>query len=168
MLVSINVMIKIIAAADEAGAIGQAGTLPWPRLPGDMARFKALTYGHSIVMGRKTYDSIGQALPERRTIVLSRAATSLPDAEVINDIAPVLELAKTEDVWVIGGAQIYTLFLPYASELYITVVHAVQPNADTFFPPYDKARWQLKSTEPGPNDAPVTYDFYCYSLKQQG
>jgi len=158
-------MIKILAAVDKAGAIGAGGGLPWPHLPSDMQRLRKLTMGSIVVMGRKTYDSIGHALPGRRNIVLSRAVRSLPDAEVADDWRMVAELGKMQDVWVLGGSDIFALFLPLAAEIYITKVDSLYPDADVYFPPYDESKYKLTSKVSAPNDSQVEYWFEQYTLK---
>jgi dihydrofolate reductase len=161
-------MISMIVAMDNNRGIGIKNGLLWPRLAADMAQFKEHTHAKTVVMGRKTYDSMGRALPGRRNIVLSRSAkNTLPDADVLQGIEPVLKRAKTEDVWVIGGQQIYELFLPFTEELYITQVDAVFPDADTFFPAFEQT-WQLIESTPAPNDADVAYEFRKYVLKNKG
>lgn len=156
----------MIAVMDKNRAIGASGGLLW-HLPGDMAHFRACTVGKTVVMGRTTYESIGHALPGRRNIVLSRELAVLPDAEVTHNLEPVLELAEHEDVWVIGGQRVYEQFLPYAEELYITMVDDTSQNADRFFPPFE-ADWQLLESTLAPHDADVAYEFRRYGLKNRG
>jgi dihydrofolate reductase len=128
--------IILIAAVGENGEMGQNNELLW-HLPGDLPRFKKITMGSPIIMGRKTFDSIGRALPGRQNIVLS--ANNDWHAEGVDLAASIdeaLELSKksaSEKIFVIGGGQIYKLFLPYATSLEITEV-ADTPIADTFFP----------------------------------
>lgn len=160
-------MIYMIVAMDNNRGIGVQNGLLWPRLAADMAQFKQHTLGKTVVMGGSTYRSMGGALPGRRNIVLSRSSDTLPDAEVVQGITPILELAKMEEVWIIGGQQIYELFLPFAEELYVTHVDAMYPNADTFFPEFEQ-NWRLLQTTPAPNDASVAYEFRKYVLKDRG
>ena len=127
--------ITLIVAIDEARAIGRGGKLPW-RLPDDLKRFKALTLGKTVLMGRKTFESIGRPLPQRRNLVLTRdssfAATGL---EVVHNLQDALE----DDLVVIGGGEIYALTLPIATTLELTLVQTVIPDADAFFPAWDSA-----------------------------
>lgn len=139
--------LALIAAVAENGVIGKDNALPW-RLPGDLAHFKRVTMGKPIVMGRRTFESIGRALPGRTNIVISRTpAYVAPGCRVVNALAPALELASDiaredamEEAVVIGGAAIYAGALPRAERLYLTQIHARVPG-DTFFPDIDWTQW---------------------------
>jgi dihydrofolate reductase len=133
--------VSIIVATDERGAIGRAGQLPW-RLPDDLKRFKALTLGKPVVMGRRTWDSIGRPLPGRLNLVVTRqAGLHLPGATVVGSLDEALSAAgDSPEICVIGGADIYRLALPLADTLHITRVHAVV-DADTYFPLLDLEQW---------------------------
>ena len=133
--------ITLIAAIGPDGLIGRDGDLPW-RLPADLAHFKRTTLGHPVVMGRKTFDSIGKPLPKRRNIVISRSPEKLPaEVEAVGSIESVLALVGEEDeVFVIGGAEIYRLFLERADRLVITEVEG-DFTGDTHFPPIDTEQW---------------------------
>lgn len=124
-----NPRISMIAALGRNRALGNGNELLW-RIPDDLRRFKALTMGHPIIMGRKTFESIGKPLPGRTNLVVSRAGLSLEDA-----IAQAKAL-DTEEVFVIGGAQIYEQALPYADRLYLTLIDD-EKEADVFFPEYE-------------------------------
>lgn len=116
-------MIALIFAESENGVIGRDGGLPW-HLPADLKRFKALTTGHTLVMGRKTFESIGRPLPHRRSIVITRnPALRIDGVDVAHSLDEALALA-TGDVFVIGGAAVYRMALPRADRVYRTVVHA--------------------------------------------
>ncbi|MEZ6109463.1 MAG: dihydrofolate reductase [Pirellulaceae bacterium] len=142
--------LSLIVAMSENRVIGRDGDLPW-RLSSDLRRFKSLTMGHHLLMGRKTFDSIGRCLPGRTTVVLSRDADfQAPGILVASDLTAALEFAKHDpEPFVVGGAQIYELALPQVDRLYITRVKA-QVAGDTFFPPLDESRWQLASTQSHP------------------
>jgi len=130
--------VSIVVATDERGAIGRDGGLPW-RLPNDLQRFKALTMGKPIVMGRKTWESIGRPLPGRQNIVITRQP-GLPaaGATVVAALEEALAVAGgAAEICVIGGAEIYRLALPLARVIHLTRVHAVV-EADTFFPPLEE------------------------------
>ena len=160
-------MISIIVAIARNGAIGYNGDLVY-HLPADMKRFKALTTGHTVLMGRKTFQSLPKgALPNRRNIVLTRQeGATFPGAEVYPSIEEALShCTQQEKVYVIGGAQIYRQALPLADELEITLVHDTPLKADTFFPDYgNDDRWHLISCEDHEPDErnPFPYSFLTY------
>ena len=133
--------LSIIAAVARNGVIGHRGGMPW-HLPGELAQFKATTLGHTLVMGRATFDSIGRALPGRRTIVITRNPTwQHPGVETAHSFADALSLAgPADEVFAAGGAQIYELALPFAQRLVITEVDA-EPEGDTWFPSWARADW---------------------------
>ena len=127
--------LSLIVAVSENGCIGKGGDLPW-RLPVDLKRFKALTMGKPIIMGRKTYESIGRALPGRRNIVVTRQQNyAVPECECVPSLSAALELvgAATDEACIIGGAMLYTEALPQADILHLTRVHA-QVDGDVYFP----------------------------------
>ncbi|MDE2560804.1 MAG: dihydrofolate reductase [Sphingomonadales bacterium] len=116
--------VSLIYARAANGTIGLGGKLPW-HLPADLKRFKAMTLGRPMIMGRKTFESLGKPLPGRRHIVFTRdAGWSAPGAEVVHTVGDALELAGEGDVNVVGGAQVYGLFLPLATHVELTEVHA--------------------------------------------
>jgi dihydrofolate reductase len=145
-------MISIIAAMDQNRVIGLNNHLPW-RLPNDLRRFKALTMGKPVIMGRKTHESIGKALPGRRNIVLSSHSNyQSPGCETALSFAQALEKAgDAEEVMVIGGAAVYEAALPQANRLYITLIEE-EYVGDTWFPWYDKRKWVEVSREEHPAD----------------
>ncbi len=124
-----NPRISMIAAIGKNRELGAGNELLW-RIPDDLKRFKALTMGHPIIMGRKTFESIGKPLPGRTNLVVSRSSLSLEDA-----IAQAKKL-DTQEVFIIGGAQIYEQALPYADRLYLTVIDDTK-EADAYFPAYE-------------------------------
>jgi len=129
-------MIKAIVAMAENRVIGNAGTIPW-HLPEDFKFFKATTMGHAILMGRKTYESIGKPLPGRENIVLSRTMPETPGVTVIRSLDELKEPNDGRDLFVIGGEEIYRLLLPRVQELYVTKVpRAIE--GDTRFPEFEK------------------------------
>jgi len=139
--------ISIIAAMGRNRAIGKEGGLPW-RLPADMKFFKNTTMGHHIVMGRRTWDELGKALPGRTSIVISRDPDfSPPDAIVARSLEEALEKAAgEEEVFITGGAVIYALALPVADRMYLTLIDE-SFEADTFFPEFDEAEWEEVARE---------------------
>lgn len=131
--------ISLIAALDQDGAIGFDNRLPW-HLPDDLAHFKALTSGKTIVMGRKTAESLGRALPNRRNLVLTRGLqVPFADMQAVNSLDQAL--AIDQDLMVIGGGEIYALALPFAQLLHLTHVETKLPKADTWFPRFNTDAW---------------------------
>jgi len=119
----------------ENRVIGNAGTIPW-HLPEDFKFFKATTMGHAILMGRKTYESIGKPLPGRENIVLSRTMTETPGITIVRSVEEIQEPTHGRDLFVIGGEEIYRLLLPSVHELYVTKVPR-QIEGDTHFPEFE-------------------------------
>ena len=160
-------MISIIVAASANNVIGMQGSLPW-KLSDDLKRFKQLTMGKTIVMGRLTWAAIGRPLPGRQNIVLTRQADFAADGcDVVSSPAEALSVAgDADEIMVIGGGQIYELFLPKATRLYITRVHA-EIDGDAFFPEIDSNVWQLASSESiSADDAnQFPFDFMIYERK---
>ncbi|MBT7391077.1 MAG: type 3 dihydrofolate reductase [Gammaproteobacteria bacterium] len=139
--------LSIVVAMDENRLIGKDNKLPW-HLPADLAYFKKITTGKSIVMGRKTYDSIGRPLPNRRNIVISRnSKTLITGCEVLSSIDEMLSITKDEDeVMIIGGASLCEQLLPQVSRLYITKIEG-KFDGDVYFPEYNEADWRQVSCE---------------------
>ena len=156
-------MISIIAAIAENGVIGRDNTLPW-KLPADLQYFKKITMGHTIIMGRKNHEDIGRPLPGRQNIILTRDSTyQAQGCTVVHSVDQAVACAEDEEVFIIGGAEIYRLFLPRADRLYITHIHqAVDGNVT--FPDYDSREWKLVSNEPHQPDEnnPMSYSFCVY------
>lgn len=143
--------IKLIAAMDTRRVIGRDGDLPW-RLPSDLKRFKRLTLGASIIMGRTTFESIGRPLPQRRNLVLSRSGFAADGVEVFDGLPAALAACAGEpEVWIIGGATVYAAALPIADELHLSRVDA-EVEGDTWFPAFDAADWVVAETEDVPED----------------
>lgn len=152
--------VAIIAAVGANGVIGRDGGLPW-RLPEDLRRFKALTMGHTLVMGRATYDSIGRPLPGRRTIVVTRQpAWSAPGVDVAHSVDEALLMAGRGPVFVAGGGEIYRQCLDRADVLHLTLVDA-SVEGDTWFPEFDRAAFREVAREPhADGDLPFTFVTY--------
>lgn len=152
-------IVSLVAAVAENGVIGREGHLPW-RLPDDWKFFKQLTVDHTVIMGRKTFDEIRRPLANRRNVVVSRNPGFRPrGVTVVPSLEEALALAATEDeVFVIGGAEIYRQALPKADRLYLTVVHA-KVEGDTVFPSYDSAGWVLEDERYHPADENHAYPF---------
>jgi dihydrofolate reductase len=188
------VIVSIIAAQSPTGGIGARGTLPW-HLPADLRRFKALTMGHAIIMGRKTWESIGRPLPGRRSIVLTRqSGYAAPGAQIAENLEEALRLAAgtepgclpgrapsnslpqeagdrgrapspPEEVFIIGGAAVYRDALPVADRLYLTQVQA-DVEADVYFPPLDLHAWRLVEQSHTKADDRNPYEFTHYEYER--
>lgn len=152
----------LIAALASNGVIGAAGDLPW-RLPEDLKRFKALTMGHPVIMGRRTWTSIGRALPGRRNIVVTRQSGFIaPGAEVAASLEAAIALCASAPLaFVIGGAELYAAALPLADALELTEIDAPF-QGDTLFPPFDRSAWREVRREPGRSRDGLKFDFVRY------
>ena len=153
----------ILARADN-GVIGGDGGMPW-HLPADLKRFKALTMGHPVLMGRKTYESIGKPLPGRRNLVITRnRGYSAPGCEVVHSLDAALDACPgAEEIFIIGGAELYREALPRAQRLEFTEIHA-EFDGDTSFPPFPPDQWRETARECHGSEAgaPFRYDFVRY------
>jgi dihydrofolate reductase len=146
--------IVLIAAIAENGTIGNAGKIPW-HISDDLKRFKRLTLGHPIVMGRKTYESLGKPLPGRRNIVLTRGP-AISGVECFTSLDSALAACGDETIFIIGGAEIYRQALPLANVLQLTHVHRPVPG-DTRFPDFDRTQWSEVAREDHPEYSFVEY-----------
>lgn len=155
--------VNIIAAVAKNRAIGYKNNLLY-RLPDDMKHFKALTSGHTVIMGRRTFDSLPKgALPNRRNIVLSRSTRSLPDCEVFATLDDALKTCKSdEEVFIIGGEGVYRQAIGLADRLYLTEIDDVPQNYDTLFPPYDEWKQDAIENHPADERHAVSFDFITY------
>lgn len=155
----------IVAVADS-GVIGQDNQLIW-HLPNDLKHFKAITLNKPIVMGRKTYESIGRPLPERRNIILSsNKSLIIPGCEVMHSIEEILEATQNApEVMITGGGEIYRLFMPYLTYLYITYVH-VEVSGEITFPTLNKNEWREISRKKNDSDASHIYDYTFVELEK--
>ena len=159
-------MISLIAAIGKNNEIGKGNTLLW-HMPADMKHFKETTALHAVVMGRKTFDSIGKALPNRRNIIITRDANyKKSGVEVVHSLAGALDLFpdKNEEILIIGGAEIYKQTMPIADRLYITHINAKDSEADSFFPEIIPVVWNEISHEEHKRDEknPFAYTFSTY------
>ncbi|TWI60090.1 dihydrofolate reductase [Halalkalibacter nanhaiisediminis] len=145
-------MMSFIVAMDKNRVIGKDNQLPW-HLPSDLAYFKKITSKNTIIMGRKTFESIGRPLPKRRNIILTRNQDFQAEGcEVIHDTQAVVELCKQEnECFVIGGSELFSLFFEDVDRLYITYINEEFPG-DTYFPEMKESEWQLLSAEQGTVD----------------
>jgi dihydrofolate reductase len=151
--------LSLVVAASINNVIGSDGGLPW-HLPDDLRHFKQLTTGKPVVMGRRTFESIGRPLPDRRNIVMTRdPAYAATGCDVVSSVSEVLDLAgDAEELMIIGGGQVYRDFLEYADRIYLTRVRA-NIEGDTHFPGIDEAAWQLVSSEHHAADEKHRYAF---------
>lgn len=142
-------IVSLLAALDQKGGIGRAGGMPW-HLTDDLKHFRRLTRGHHVLMGRKTYATVAGKLPGRRMLVLSRdAAFELADAQVFGDLEAALAAARQageQELFVIGGAQVFALALPLAQRFYLTRVHT-DAGCDVFFPDFTMDDWHMLSQQ---------------------
>ena len=161
-------LIQAIVAVDENRAIGRQGGLLC-HLPADMRHFKEVTMGHSIVMGRKTFESFPRRpLPGRQNIVITRSATwNYPGVTVAHSIDEAIAAAQDSTVFIIGGEQIYALARPRVDVLHLTVIHARWASADAFFPALDMNEWQEVSREHHQSDHHNAYEFDFVTLKRK-
>lgn len=159
-------MISLIAAIGRNNELGKGNTLLW-KLPADIQFFIKTTTGHPVVMGRKTFESIGRPLPKRRNIVITRDLNYKKDGvEVVHSLEEALELfpGEKEEIFIIGGAQIYKEVMPFADRLYITHIGAEDKGADAFFPEIIPVVWNEISHEEHQADEknPLPYTFSIY------
>ena len=153
--------VSLIAALDRNFAIGYGNALPW-HLPDDLRRFKALTLGKPVLMGRKTAESLGRALPKRRNLVLTRGGRVPFDgmqAVASLDEAIALAAAEAGELCVIGGGEVYALALPRATQLHLTWVDTTVDQADAYFPRFDAADWREVARVAHPADAAHAHAF---------
>jgi dihydrofolate reductase len=156
-------MISMIWAMGRDNALGCKNRMPW-YIPADFAYFKKATMGKPVIMGRKTFESIGKPLPGRKNIVITRDTSYNPEGcIVVNSIDEAMESAGEGETFIIGGAEIYRAFMPIADKLYMTLINE-EFEADSFFPEIDYSRWKLVSSERGIKDEknPFDYEWLVY------
>ena len=160
--------IKAIVAVDENGAIGRQGDLLC-HLPADMRHFKEMTMGHSIVMGRKTFESFPRRpLPGRQNLVITRSAGwQYPGVIVAHSLEQAIAMAETDTVFIIGGAQIYEQALPVVDVLHLTLIHARWASADVYFPALDPNQWQEVERQHHTSDHRNAYEYDFITLKRR-
>jgi dihydrofolate reductase len=162
--------LSIIAAVDQNQLIGKQGKMPW-NLPADLKYFKQTTMGSPVIMGRKTFESIGFPLPGRRNIILTRNKDySAEGCEIIYSQEEILDefLKKEEEAFIIGGAEIYKQFLAYSDKLYLTIIEH-EFSGDTYFPKLDWQKWNKISEKKGTTDGnnPYSYSYHVYQRKNK-
>jgi len=161
-------IISAIVAMSENHVIGDQNHLPW-HLPADLKHFKALTSGHPILMGRKTYESIGRPLPNRTNIVITRdPAFKIPGCIVVSSIDEAMqhaELKNSKEIFIIGGANVYQQCLPYVSRIYLTIVHE-EFEGDAFFPELDMKEWKETGSVKHEADSENEYAYTFKTLER--
>lgn len=167
------VELVLIAALDRRNAIGRDNDLPW-RLPDDLKRFKALTLGKPVLMGRKTAQSLGRALPGRLNLVLTRSGQvpfeGMQPTESLDAAQHLASDTGATELCVIGGGEIYALCLPLATRMHLTHVDTLVEGADAFFPRFDAAQWRVTDRDARPVDArhSLAFEFVDYSRLETG
>nr|MBC7611987.1 dihydrofolate reductase [Pseudopedobacter sp.] len=151
--------LSIIVATDEENGIGKENQLMW-HLPKDLKFFKTTTSGHPIIMGRKTYDSVGRPLPNRRNIIITRQKDlKIDGVEIFNDLENAVKACSNEhEVFIVGGGEIYRQALPFTDKIYLTKVHHTF-DADAFFPEFNHSEWELISKEDHVQDEKHAFSF---------
>jgi dihydrofolate reductase len=161
-------VIALIAALDRNFAIGREGAMPW-HLPDDLKRFKQLTLGKPVLMGRKTALSIGRALPGRPNFVLTRSGVAPYAGQVVvSSVDEALRQAGDGDLMVIGGGEIYTQTLPLATHLHLTWIDTAVSDADAFFPQFDPREWDVVAEEAHAVDARHEFAFRFTDYRRRG
>lgn len=162
-------LISAIVAMAENRVIGKDNQLPW-RLPADLLHFKALTTGHPILMGRKTFLSIGKPLPNRINIIMTRDKTSqIPDCLLVSSLTEALQIknvSEAKEVFIIGGAQIYEQLLPQIERIYLTIIHQ-NFIGDTYFPALNADEWREIAREPHQPDEKNPYHYSFITLERK-
>lgn len=157
-----DVELVLIAALDRRHAIGKGNALPW-HLPDDLKRFKALTLGKPLLMGRRTAQSLGRALPGRRNLVLTRSGhVPFAGMEAVASLDDALAMTRSDgadELYVIGGGEVYALALPLATRMHLTHVDTEVEDADAFFPSFDASEWQRAARIGHPADATHAFEF---------
>jgi dihydrofolate reductase len=163
--------VVLVAALDRNNAIGRDNDLPW-RLPDDLKRFKALTLGKPVLMGRKTAQSLGRALPGRLNLVLTRSGRvpfeGMQAVASLEDASHAAAKAGAGELCVIGGGEVYALCLRLATRMHLTHVDTVVDGADAFFPPFDAAHWRVEARETHAADAKHAFNFEFVDYERIG
>ncbi|CAH6420227.1 Dihydrofolate reductase [uncultured virus] len=159
--------ISLIVAMDANGVIGNNGCLPW-HLPADLIHFRKMTLGKAIIMGRKTHDSIGRALPGRKNIIVSRNANLVvKDCVVVSDLESALDVCEPgSEAMVVGGSDIYRLALPLATCMYVTHIHGSY-DGSVFFPQWDQNQWTMTERSNYVAETGLAYSIVTYQRKSE-
>lgn len=159
-------IISAVVAIAANNAIGKNNQLLW-HLPNDLKHFKQITSGHTVIMGRKTYDSVGRPLPNRRNIIITRQQIEISGCEVVHTIDEALALCADEmEVFIVGGAEIYKLAMPETDCIYLTIVHQ-SFDADAYFPEIDKSEWKETAREDHGTDEKHSIPYSFITLERR-
>ncbi|MGY4689062.1 dihydrofolate reductase [Salibacterium sp. K-3] len=162
-------MISFVAAMDEKRLIGADGSMPW-HLPNDLKHFKQVTYGSPVIMGRRTYESIGKALPGRKNVVLtSDTSYEAPGCDILHSLKELQVLAEKnpeEELFVIGGEGVFEQTLPLASRMYLTIIHE-HFRGDTYFPAWDEHEWRVVEEKEGAVEEKNRYPHTFLTLERK-
>lgn len=159
-------IVSAIAAISQNHAIGKNNQLLW-HLPKDLKHFKDITSGHTVIMGRKTYESVGKPLPNRRNIIVTRQHIKIEGCEVVDSVEAALALSTDqEEVFIVGGAEIYKLAMPLTNRIYLTIVHHYF-EADAFFPELEPHTWRETHREDYEPDAKNNLPFSFITLERR-
>ncbi|MEM1243697.1 MAG: dihydrofolate reductase [Pseudomonadota bacterium] len=159
-------MLSIIVAMTENHVIGKDNKMPW-HLPADLRHFKQLTWGHSVIMGRKTFQSIGKALPGRENIVITKQASfQAKDIILAHNTETAITLATHQQKFIIGGAEIFKQVFSQVSRIYLTLIHS-KLEGDCFFPEFDWNAWNIVKKDPHAADANNAYPFSFLCLERK-
>ncbi len=160
-------MLSIIVAKAKNNVIGKNNKLIW-NLPEDLKRFKELTTGHVIIMGRKTFESIGRILPNRKHVIFTNNTEfniNNENVEIVHSMLQIQQYIESEEeCFVIGGAMIYNLLMPYVTKMYVTQIDE-EFEGDTFFPKIDEEKWKIVERIPAKEESKVKYEFLTYERK---
>jgi dihydrofolate reductase len=158
-------IVSIVVAIAENYAIGKNNQLLW-HMPADLKHFKNITSGHTVIMGRKTYDSVGKPLPNRRNIIVTRQDIKIEGCEVVKSIEDALALCANEDeVFIVGGAEIYKLAMSKTDRIYLTIIHH-SFDADTLFPEIDYMEWKETAREDHQPDEKNKFPYSFITLER--
>ncbi|CAM4205122.1 dihydrofolate reductase [Paenibacillus alkaliterrae] len=159
--------ITLIAAMDLNRTIGVGNKMPW-RLPAEMAFFTKSTTGKTVLMGRKTFESLPKPLKDRRNVVLTRQQHFQPEGcEVVHSLKEAIELCRADELMVMGGGEIYEQFLPYADTILLTAVEVEIEGGDAFFPPFSESEWELVESDKRVSDERNAYAFTFQTFKRR-
>jgi dihydrofolate reductase len=159
-------VLELVVAVDENDAIGRDNALPW-HMPADLRHFKALTTGKHVLMGRKTFQSIGKALPNRVNLVMSRSGFHAENATLVGSLAEAATLAGSDPLMVIGGATIFEQAAPAAAVIHLSVIHTRITDADTFFSEWHGKEWQERDRIRYQADEKNPFDYSFITLERR-